>query len=354
MVTKLVSILIPLLFLAFPLFGRGRSSVSSVQPYKGLTQSFVNRTKESIKTLFRSSIVNGHMPLMAAAVRLSFHGCVGGCDGCINMEVNDNVGLPNIIDKLDTVYTNQKQGINKRMSRADFWALAGIAGIETGLENKYKLCLDAHKANGSASSSPCRKFNPPIDFQWGRLDCHGGPYTRKRQIFPNPHHGLEPTLNFFKDHFRLSTRQTVAILGVHTIGGAHSDKSGFHGQWDETINSFDNGFYKSLTNPSLSWRPITNRKRTRFQWRGQDRHGIERSFMLNSDMCLYMDIKPDTRGATSCISVKECGLSQVTHDMVEEYAGKETKWLTDFGSAYTKLISNIDRNDVVLQDLLTS
>ena len=64
-------------------------------------------------------------------VRLVFHDCVGGCDGCINRQNTQNAGTwIGTVDMLDRFF-NQFQ-IRNFMSRADFYQLSGIAAIENG------------------------------------------------------------------------------------------------------------------------------------------------------------------------------------------------------------------------------
>jgi Peroxidase len=43
-------------------------------------------------------------------IRLNFHDCVGGCDGCVNLNDPSNVGLSNIIQTLDSIYRSNGYG----------------------------------------------------------------------------------------------------------------------------------------------------------------------------------------------------------------------------------------------------
>ena len=55
--------------------------------------------------------------LLTTLVRLSFHDCVGGCDGCMNLDHPDNNGLEYATEALETEYQANFSFI---MSRADF------------------------------------------------------------------------------------------------------------------------------------------------------------------------------------------------------------------------------------------
>ena len=70
-----------------------------------------------------------------------FHSCVGGCNGCFNVNESGNKGMKDIFDKLEQIYGQlelQRSGV----SRADFWALAGIVAVEqASSEARYFIIL---------------------------------------------------------------------------------------------------------------------------------------------------------------------------------------------------------------------
>ena len=65
---------------------------------------------------------------------LGFHDCVGGCDGCINLNNASNNGLTDIITFLEAIYASY----NTVMSRADFWQLASITATEMGIDRNNR------------------------------------------------------------------------------------------------------------------------------------------------------------------------------------------------------------------------
>ena len=78
-------------------------------------------------------------PLLAAAVRLSFHDCVGPsedgdngygqeaiCNGCVNLDNEHNNGIGPAVQSLEFIYNDLYR---HEMSRADFYAAAGITTI---------------------------------------------------------------------------------------------------------------------------------------------------------------------------------------------------------------------------------
>ena len=70
---------------------------------------------------------------LATMVRLSFHDCVGGCDGCINIDNDSNNGLADLVAALDDVYTTN--GLSSLLSRADHWAIMGIWAVQNTIDN---------------------------------------------------------------------------------------------------------------------------------------------------------------------------------------------------------------------------
>jgi hypothetical protein len=126
-------------------------------------------------------------------VRLGFHDCVGGCDGCVDMSNPDNAGLDPPIDALlFTVSFYQDQ-----LTRADIWALAALTAAEAMQRN----------APGRMT------YN--FDY-YGRESCpdeRGGPDVQ----MPSNHISTGDLLDFFADQFDFDPTETVAIMGVHTL-----------------------------------------------------------------------------------------------------------------------------------------
>jgi len=95
--------------------------------FTSLSSTQVDAIKRQIRTVVRGST-------LPTAVRLSFHDCVGGCDGCLNVNNHDNAGLADLVSSLDTVYTTNSY--DSVLSRADFWALAGIYAVDKTIQLK--------------------------------------------------------------------------------------------------------------------------------------------------------------------------------------------------------------------------
>ena len=94
-------------------------------------------------------------PVKPAMVRLTFHDCVGGCDGCLNVNDQENAGLGDLVASLEAVY--QSGGLSDIISRPDMWALLGIWAVEQTIAKNNEECEDC-------GTVPDLK----VDFKWGR------------------------------------------------------------------------------------------------------------------------------------------------------------------------------------------
>jgi hypothetical protein len=75
-------------------------------------------------------------------LRGAFHDCMGGCDGSINVTNPSNRGLEGLAKVINNAYnlaTNAKNTSNaasfKKLTRADFWALAVERALAWGIKN---------------------------------------------------------------------------------------------------------------------------------------------------------------------------------------------------------------------------
>ena len=114
----------------------------------GLTTSEANKVIRKSRSTVQSAL--------ATMVRLSFHDCVGGCDGCLNIENDSNNGLADLVAALDTVYL--ENGFNETLSRADHWAIMGIWAVQNTIDN----------ANNAGYSVP----DLAVEYTYGRTVTH--------------------------------------------------------------------------------------------------------------------------------------------------------------------------------------
>ena len=155
--------------------------------------------------------------LAAKFLRLAFHDCVGGCDGCVDMNDPENRGLELPVAALEAALAPLTLAY---LTRADAWSLAALVA-----------------ADASQSTSPSAGAGP-LDFRFdyvGRENCEdtcedcgprAGPRGRK---FPDAALHTAELLRFFEEEFGFDARRTVAIMGAHSIGSLSRENSGFHG-----------------------------------------------------------------------------------------------------------------------------
>ena len=126
------------------------------------------------------------------------------------MDNPDNAGIEEAIDVLAPIVN---QHAIKGVSRSDIWVLSSLVATDVS-----------------------QRRNSRIDFTmkwWGRVDCEKTGTTCRGQggsavacsakkgphhTFPNLHMNTHDLYGFFSDNFGFNQRETVTIMGAHTIG----------------------------------------------------------------------------------------------------------------------------------------
>jgi len=246
---------------------------------------------------------NNYRPLLANVVRLAFHYCVGesGCDGCINMAVPDNAGLELSVDYLED---KADAWLEAGLSKADLYGLASMVAANMALGN-----------NGWDSDLS--------NFEIGRTDCENPDLEEE---FPNAHQ--EP-FSFMADQFGFSDRDTVVIMGAHTLGRAQVGNSGFQNFWVNNPLTLGNEFFERIgDNP---WRQM--QVGDQFQWNQNGR------MALNSDMFLVRDLVPNAMGReTDCPNGFNGCTDADTLEIVEEFVDDEQQFQEEFKEVYTRML----------------
>jgi Peroxidase len=178
--------------------GTSVSSNSLFGPFTSFLNSIrkVPRTQAQALKLARNdieTIISSNMGIEAKFVRLVFHDCVGDCDGCVDLTDKNNNGLDIPINALVPTVAKYK----KFLTRGDVWMLAGLVAAEVSQQ-------------GTTVS---------FDMEFvGRPNCaanepNGGPV----RALPSAQFNTAQVLDYFKTNFGFSNRETVAILGAHTL-----------------------------------------------------------------------------------------------------------------------------------------
>ena len=317
-------------------------------------QATVQAARTDIETIIANDIGLG-----AKFLRLSFHDCVGGCDGCVDLENPENGGLLEPIEALQPVVQQHGGGI---MSRADVWVLAALTACDV-LQGPERI-------------------DYPLRFV-GRRDCevannrcfdeegHEVPCTEDR----GPHRHIPPAdittrdlFAFFDEEFNMSTKETVALMGAHTIGVANRETSGFDGPNGWLLNNelFDNEYYAELVggtsindpldvliNTAPGWQRNLERngdlpdQPNRFIWTGFP--GGTKIIMLNSDIAIVRDLNEENmvmedgrsqiRGTVLCdfVGPSRCPHAAMSFQFAAEYTFDNLLWLRDFRDVMDKM-----------------
>jgi len=115
------------------------------------------------------------------------------------------------------------------ISYADLWTLAGVVAI---------------KAMGG----------PDVEWQSGRQDTADESSVPENGLLPDATQGPDHVESVF-DRMGFNDREIVALLGAHSLGRCHTNRSGFEGKWTHTPTVFTNRFYTHLLEPK--WNPKT-------------------------------------------------------------------------------------------------
>jgi len=237
------------------------------------------------KTEFSACILR-----MAGHDFMDFDGRNGGSDGCVNFDDHDNKGLKPCLFKgengqsLNMAYEKHATSV----SLADFIAIAGEAVM--ALERDTPVLRNKNLGDLFRDQ-----------FKWGRKtnkDCS------KNVALPLPSESCAANKKTFIDALGLTWRETAALMGVHSLGRARLENSGFSGWWSDhkSASHFDNNYYHSLAQKGWVPKQMPSKK---FQWirsGNRSKKSGQDEMMLNTDMCLLYahpdksDIKAESGG----------------------------------------------------------
>ena len=82
-------------------------------------------------------------------------------------------------------------------------------------------------------------------FRMGRKDAQEAEVTKEENLIPN-HSEAQDVIMDKMNRMGFTREEFVAIMGSHTIGFAHEDRSGFKGRWTQNPHVFDNTYFKEV------------------------------------------------------------------------------------------------------------
>jgi len=154
---------------------------------------------------------------------------------------------------------------------------------------------------------------PKINWRPGRSDHEDGKKCPPNDRLPDADKGNpEDTAKHVRAIFHrmgFNDQEIVALIGAHSVGRCHPDRSGYSGPWTNAETSFTNEFYRELL--ENTW--------TVKKWNGPKQYEdpTGKLMMLPADK-IFLDDKDFRK-------------------YVEIYAKDQDRWFKDFAKAFQKL-----------------
>jgi len=254
---------------------------------------------------------------------MDFRSGLGGSDGCLRFDDPDNKGLINCLKgDFDMNGDTDPDAFNKTLhdvyknfcdavSLADFIVIAGEAVMgftETSAAVNLKQDFHDRFMYGRSTRATCADA----------------------VALPNPANGCAANEVTFlgSDAFGMTWRQTAALMGVHTIGKATLQNSGYSGWWqdEQNVARFNNNYYISIVNHG--WGPSVKAS-GKSQWDRIDTFHDDAGrqhpeMMLNTDMCLvYNNVFAETSNCCAWERFDDLHRMNITetHDGTPIYCG---------------------------------
>ena len=326
------------------LFLNAINSLNIAVPSSNFTDLNFKTVIDTIDASLSSSL--GLIPLY---VRLAFHDCIAGCNGCINIANPSNAGLKGAVVNSVGLYNNlsisSKTFYGKSISRGDFWVLCAMRAIYISSSSVTQPILNFFAGRQDCASA--------LNDQLENLPSASKSYDQYQSMFMNP------------NGFNLTARETVALMGTHSIGSVVPDTSGYDGWWVVNNKIFSNSFFTQMNDTTMNYTSVGIQV-TGFnyshQWNASadlcvgknctPRPAAHQRIMLNSDMCLLKNFTVDSTGTPSC-TYASCGLNVYTASYVKEFALSEPVFKAAFGPSFTKMVNYVNQS-TSLYDLVSS
>ena len=333
------------------------SSLSSIAQKSDPQTNFRSRNLQALSiqdaisqaTSDIKGLIEENSALAAKFLRLGFHDCVGGCDGCVDLNNGDNAGLDVPIVALEPVYTNSDYKA-AGLTRADIYVLSAITGSNVANPNSDDFFSMNYYGRTSCEDAKM----PCLDKDGNDNGCT--PTRGPHRDLPSPDLDTDTLLDYFNDVFDCSDQETVALLGAHTIGGVSRGNSGFDSErgWTDHNEILNNEYYVEMVGPAgdlfdgPNWtlKKVDNSDEPnipdRYQWEKSKHNFNGPIIMMNSDMALvrtFGDCKNAVTGEVTCSFKKKnpCPAAS-TLPQAGLYKNDNDLWLKYFKAVLEKML----------------
>ena len=162
-----------------------------------------------------------------------------------------NAGLSAARDLLEPLHKK-----HPTISYADLWSLAAVVAVD-------------------------EMGGPSIPWRWGRKDATDGKRVGPDDRLPDASKGRDHIRDVF-GRMGFTDEEMVALIGAHTLGECHADRSGYVGPWSHDRYGFDTSFFNELLDND--W--IVNKKTPHLQFYDS---ATKKLMMLPTDLALILD-----------------------------------------------------------------
>mmetsp|Transcript_22619 Transcript_22619/g.29549 ORF Transcript_22619/g.29549 Transcript_22619/m.29549 type:complete len:736 (-) Transcript_22619:239-2446(-) len=233
---------------------------------------------------------------------------MGGCDGSrirFSPEIDwpTNVALDSALQLLEPI----KDSFGDDLSWADLIAIAGATALADAGDISIGIC-------GGRTDAPV---------------YDGGSDYLKPKISGNFNETMIE-LSEFVSVMGLTNEEFVALMGGHSLGQMHSDRSGYTGSWTANPMTLDNSYFHNLLN--LEWEEYDANA-------GNNDDVTDDHYMPTTQ---YRSCSSGDDGDDCLYALRTDLLLKFDEDfssIVANYASDENLWLTTFVEAWEKLVS---------------
>jgi hypothetical protein len=297
--------------------------------------------------------LNDNFFLPPQSVRLIFHDCISGCNGCINIQNSDNARLRAALTNNVVLYETGGYGNilfygKYYISRADFWVLVAMRSLYISNIALAGLTL------------------PILDFKVGRVNCANGATLDDIEDLPKSHRSWDHMVEMFgPGKFNFTTREIVALMGVHALGQSTGQTCGYHGWWTVRNRIFDNSYYKQMIDTTMKYENVPLNITgfgLKYQWNATSDWCIGSNcvprpariprIMLNPDMSLHLKFNVDSFGKADC-TYATCSKNDAPSVIVQEFANSEVAFKQAFGPVFSKMVEHGYEGKCILRDPVT-